>query len=177
MFSAFTVRRPKQERAIKTKIIISSPYNNIKKEIIALWDTGATVSSINIKLVEELGLIPIGKSISNTANGQCEVFSYLINLKLPNSVNIPQLSVTGSNLGIIDMLIGMDVISRGQFTISADDNMLMASFVMPKLEMKDYIEDLKRNDRALFKKISRNAPCPCGSGKKYKNCCWDKHNR
>ena len=21
-------------------------------------------------------------------------------------------------------------------------------------------------------KISRNAPCPCGSGKKYKHCCW-----
>lgn len=21
-------------------------------------------------------------------------------------------------------------------------------------------------------KIGRNAPCPCGSGKKYKNCCW-----
>ena len=21
------------------------------------------------------------------------------------------------------------------------------------------------------KKISRNAPCPCGSGKKYKHCC------
>jgi hypothetical protein len=24
------------------------------------------------------------------------------------------------------------------------------------------------------KKVSRNAPCPCGSGKKYKHCCWDK---
>lgn len=24
------------------------------------------------------------------------------------------------------------------------------------------------------KKISRNAPCPCGSGKKYKHCCYDK---
>ena len=24
------------------------------------------------------------------------------------------------------------------------------------------------------KKISRNAPCPCGSGKKYKKCCWGK---
>ena len=23
-------------------------------------------------------------------------------------------------------------------------------------------------------KISRNAPCPCGSGKKYKHCCYDK---
>lgn len=26
-------------------------------------------------------------------------------------------------------------------------------------------------------KAGRNDPCPCGSGKKYKNCCWDKdHN-
>ena len=24
------------------------------------------------------------------------------------------------------------------------------------------------------KKLSRNAICPCGSGKKYKNCCWNK---
>lgn len=24
------------------------------------------------------------------------------------------------------------------------------------------------------KKISPNAPCPCGSGRKYKKCCWDK---
>ena len=24
------------------------------------------------------------------------------------------------------------------------------------------------------KRVSRNAPCPCGSGKKYKKCCWGK---
>jgi len=24
------------------------------------------------------------------------------------------------------------------------------------------------------KKYPRNEPCPCGSGKKYKKCCWDK---
>ena len=24
------------------------------------------------------------------------------------------------------------------------------------------------------KRISRNAPCPCGSGKKYKHCCYHK---
>lgn len=24
-----------------------------------------------------------------------------------------------------------------------------------------------------YKKIGRNDPCPCGSGKKYKNCCLD----
>jgi uncharacterized protein YchJ len=24
------------------------------------------------------------------------------------------------------------------------------------------------------KKLSRNAPCPCGSGKRYEACCWGK---
>jgi tetratricopeptide (TPR) repeat protein len=23
-------------------------------------------------------------------------------------------------------------------------------------------------------KVGRNQPCPCGSGRKYKRCCWDK---
>lgn len=26
----------------------------------------------------------------------------------------------------------------------------------------------------MIKKIGRNEPCPCGSGKKYKHCCWNK---
>lgn len=26
-------------------------------------------------------------------------------------------------------------------------------------------------------KAGRNDPCPCGSGKKYKNCCWDKDHK
>lgn len=26
-------------------------------------------------------------------------------------------------------------------------------------------------------KISRNAPCPCGSGKKYKRCCFPKYDK
>ncbi|MHB1276244.1 MAG: SEC-C metal-binding domain-containing protein [Candidatus Humimicrobiaceae bacterium] len=26
-------------------------------------------------------------------------------------------------------------------------------------------------DDLIFKKLGRNDPCPCGSGKKYKKCC------
>jgi len=33
----------------------------------------------------------------------------------------------------------------------------------------------KRTDDG--KKLGRNDPCPCGSGKKYKRCCWDKDHR
>lgn len=28
-----------------------------------------------------------------------------------------------------------------------------------------------RKEPVQVEKIERNAPCPCGSGKKYKNCC------
>jgi len=30
---------------------------------------------------------------------------------------------------------------------------------------------IERLDDAIFKKVGRNDPCPCGSGKKYKKCC------
>ena len=26
----------------------------------------------------------------------------------------------------------------------------------------------------MSKRVGRNEPCPCGSGRKYKKCCWDK---
>ena len=38
------------------------------------------------------------------------------------------------------------------------------------------LEDMPRPTTVrVGKKIGRNDPCPCGSGKKYKNCCLDKN--
>ena len=31
--------------------------------------------------------------------------------------------------------------------------------------------DIQKEDIVADKKIARNDPCPCGSGKKYKQCC------
>ncbi len=36
---------------------------------------------------------------------------------------------------------------------------------------KNNTEERKINQRSFDRKISRNEPCPCGSGKKYKRCC------
>tara|TARA_Y100000361_G_scaffold154352_1_gene179885 strand:+ start:5544 stop:5768 length:225 start_codon:yes stop_codon:yes gene_type:complete len=38
----------------------------------------------------------------------------------------------------------------------------------------DSAGNLVRLPQSRPKKISRNAPCPCGSGKKYKKCCINK---
>jgi preprotein translocase subunit SecA len=46
-----------------------------------------------------------------------------------------------------------------------------------KQEMEASVEDITLNSEgqsskpAIEKKVPRNAPCPCGSGKKYKQCC------
>lgn len=177
MASAFTKKFPKKEKAIRTDVSICDKNNKVIKTVVGLWDTGATTSSINVKIAEELGLVPIGKTKTSTANGICEVFTYYLNIMLPNNLPVNGLLVTGTNLGDTDMLVGMDVISMGQLSISSDDNITVASFVVPRLEMKDFIDDLKRMDRAAFKRIGRNDKCLCGSGKKYKDCCWDKHHR
>src|SRR5262245_27787865 len=33
---------------------------------------------------------------------------------------------------------------------------------------------MKEDQTMSHKKLSRNSPCPCRSGKQYKNCCWGK---
>ena len=38
-------------------------------------------------------------------------------------------------------------------------------------EIFDYISEPKPQAPVITEKVGRNAPCPCGSGKKFKNCC------
>ena len=44
-------------------------------------------------------------------------------------------------------------------------------FVETPKEESQQIENNKSKFKEISKKISRNEPCPCGSGKKYKKCC------
>jgi len=56
-------------------------------------------------------------------------------------------------------------------------NILKAELQPPvfKSQMqKQSIRDVKLSKK---KKVGRNDPCPCGSGKKYKKCCWPKYGR
>jgi Mlc titration factor MtfA (ptsG expression regulator) len=39
---------------------------------------------------------------------------------------------------------------------------------------KRYNLDFRELLNPNYKKMNRNSPCPCGSGEKYKNCCWQE---
>ena len=40
--------------------------------------------------------------------------------------------------------------------------------------LREPAAEIDPNDPSTWGKVSRNAPCPCGSGKKYKRCCGAK---
>lgn len=57
----------------------------------------------------------------------------------------------------------------------------MEAFLKLKSKTRRKIEERFRKDnghqessfRKAFAKVGRNEPCVCGSGKKYKKCCWE----
>lgn len=71
------------------------------------------------------------------------------------------------------VIIGMDVIRMGDFSITNSGNQTWASFRVPSIQGVDYVQEA---NRIRFEGIGRNQPCPCGkkdaNGKslKFKRC-------
>jgi len=139
----------------------------------AIWDTGATGSSITSRVVAECGLKPTGMCRLRTASGETDACTYFVSLYLPNKVCIPQIRVTEAVLRNADVLIGMDVIALGDLAISNHQGKTSMSFRMPSVECIDLAKQQPETIQVgnkVFRKVGRNEPCPCGSGKKYKRC-------
>ena len=178
---SFTVRYNGRTNQLKTETLISKPLTpgtditvppdvvNAAKKYIGIWDTGATNSVISQKVVDECDLKPIGMVMvhSSTESKLCETF--LVSIFLPNRGVVPSIRVTKGVLTDCDVLIGMDIINQGDFAITYSDGKTMFSFRLPSMEQIDFVE--RKPEPYHSTKISRNAPCPCGSGKKYKKCC------
>lgn len=147
------------------------------KEYKALWDTGATSSVITRRVVEQLGLKPVSITNVHTASGCEQAFVYLVNIRLPQGVGFHSLPVTEAKLNGFDVLIGMDIIGMGDFTISKDNDKTLFSFQCPSTHSTDYVKELehmplpKQTPVVNPHKVGRNELCPCGSRKKFKKCC------
>jgi predicted aspartyl protease len=137
-----------------------------------LWDTGATATVITQNVVDQLGLIVVGTIPVGTANGEYMAERYRVSVFLPNHIMIQNLNVTKGNLpSDVDVLIGMDIISQGDFSISNYGGKTVFSYRIPSIAVTDYTQELLNKNAAYLKKIGPNALCPCGSGKKVKQCC------
>lgn len=134
-----------------------------------LWDTGATNTVISKKVAIDLNLNPRGKVTSFHADGQSNVETYYINIGLPNGVGFQYVRVTEGKLKDFDVLIGMDIIGAGEFSLKHENNKHVFEFKLPTPKISQPTAPIPIDPNAI-PKVGRNEPCPCDSGKKYKNC-------
>lgn len=107
----------------------------------ALWDTGATTSAISSRLVSKLGLVPSSKAFIHSPAGPLtvNVFSVDVLLSAGGEV-ISSLPVVSVNLDeSVDFLIGMDIITLGDFAITNMDQKTTFSFRIPSTETIDFM--------------------------------------
>ena len=120
----------------------------------AVWDTGATRSVITQTVVKTCGLVPIGTTTISHAQGTTEdVEVFLVNIALPNRVGIPGLRVSRGVLSVADVLIGMDIISRGDFAVTNRGGKTKFSFRIPSQADIDFVAEDNREN--LLKRQSR----------------------
>ena len=184
---SFTTTFDRITRVLKNEVHVSkafdpslaprplNPENLGAKKFVAIWDTGATGTVINQKVINECGLKPIGIAEVSTANEKRLSSVYLVSIFLPNRVSFPQLRVTEGTISEADVLIGMDIMTRGDFAVTNSDGRTTFSYRWPSAGRIDFVEESRKAKEPLppraLRKVGRNAPCPCGSGKKYKKCC------
>lgn len=112
-----------------------------------LWDTGASKSSITQRIVDDLNLIPVGNANISTANGLVTVNTYFVDFGLPNGVTVKNVLVSCADLGDdIDVLIGMDIIRHGDFSITNVNNKTTFSFRTPSMQEIDYVQEARKNE-------------------------------
>lgn len=174
-------------KELKTDCVVLPPHRpektppqQLKKikgiKCTCLWDTGASSSCISKRLAEKLGLIQVGVAKTFTAAGLSQTKTYIVNIGLPNHVQIPMVPVSEAVLNEFDVLIGMDIITLGDFSITNVGGKTVFSFRVPSKETIDYVQQEKQKTKSAHtpyiapKAPRRNDPCPCGSGKKFKNC-------
>lgn len=123
------------------------PEPQIEK-FIAIWDTGATNSVINQAVVDRCGLVPTGMAQVYHAQGSARAETYLVNIALPNGLVLVGVKVTRGDLTGGDILIGMDVISQGDFAVTNFDGWTKFSFRTPSMEHIDFVEPINKANTA-----------------------------
>ena len=148
---AFTLADNKLLSWLATPCEIGEAYNpndpnsipRPKKQYNGLWDTGASTSMITARIVAELGLVPTGFIKTYHAQGFSIVQTYMVNVLLPNGIHVYNLKVSEGRLpNGVDMLIGMDIINLGDFSITHRDGGTVFSFQVPSTRHYDFVKKI-----------------------------------
>lgn len=165
---------------LKTPVKIQNPFTKQEVDTLAIWDTGATNCVITKNIASQLGLPVLQRAKVRGVHGENEVNVYLVKVTLNNqNITMGTLVTECEELSESQdtgMLIGMDLITKGDFSITTFNNQTVMTFRTPSLERIDYVQEITEfnhclniHNRNVSKKF-RHDKCACGSGKDFKNC-------
>jgi hypothetical protein len=106
----------------------------------AIWDTGATNSCVTQAVIDACGLVPIGMAQVHGVGGATTEEAFLVNIYLPAGVAFGGVRVTRGKFIGADILIGMDIISQGDFTVTNYGGTTKFSFRIPSQKHIDFFE-------------------------------------
>jgi len=138
---------PLAARVLATQCALSQPFSSqledasAKPEMYnfdAIWDTGSECTTISRKTAQFLGLAPISEVEAHHSGGRSMSMMYLLNLRLANGVEFEGLRVMDGNFDDTDVLIGMDVLSQCDFTITHPNNATKVSYQIPSVADIDF---------------------------------------
>ena len=132
--------------------MVSEPWGEgdpppTSEELVAVWDTGATSSVISQQVVDACGLKPISRAKVRGVSGDFETSVFLVGIYLPNGVAFGEVPVTLGECGDADVLIGMDIISVGDFAVTNLGGRTTFTFRIPSQSDIDFSEQAQRSFR------------------------------
>ena len=136
-------------RVISCAIGISKPDDSNILPINAIWDTGASSSVITKDAATKLGIAPTGKAKVSTASQKDYITdSYTVDIFLKPDLRVKAVKVVSGVLyGSFECLIGMDIITLGDFTVTNKDNQTCMTFGIPSVNAYDYVRSINARMR------------------------------
>lgn len=137
----------------------------------ALWDTGCSGVAISQRVIDALGLVGNGVTDVHNAGETYQSQYYPIAVKLPNNTNVHFLRATLAKTHGFDILIGMQIISKGDFAVTNYEGQMCMTFRIPSIKRENFVAENEKFSKMFHIWAKKHIlTCPCGSGKLYKNC-------
>jgi len=100
----------------------------------AMWDTGCTDCCVSRRLVRLLGLQPVGETGLKSAHDDRVTKVYSIDIKLPGEPMISNILAAEIDAQLdFDIIIGLDIIRRGNFHLDNVNGTTVFTFSLPAL--------------------------------------------
>lgn len=174
----FTFKSERIERVLLSEIELSQIDSPTKVKTRAIWDTGASATVVTQEIFDLLGLKQFGVATVSTASISNELKpTYLLDVYLKPDLQIKGIEVT---IGVIaaehgiNCLIGMDIITLGDLSITNLAGKTCMSFRLPSQHEVDFVKEWGKEkaivERHIAARRTINQDCICNSGKKFKNC-------